>query len=283
MTRRAARAGASGFDANFSSDGATGGNDSATSFDRDASNGDGGVTDGDADGSVAVPGRSLQFDYTPIPDVVTLPDGPTLDLTSALTYEMWIKPFISANIQTVIAKSFGDADGDSTAIWFEGGALHAGINPMAADATVLTYAWPEANNGNWHHVAFTYDDATTAEALYIDGIVVASMQNPNGTPSYDPSHPFSIGADFDRGAFTYGFGGPIDDVRIFSSARTPAQIATDMTGASPLADPDLAAYLPFNEGSGATTADLSSHHLIGSLGANGATNSPMWVSTGAPQ
>lgn len=232
-----------------------------------------------ADSALAVPGRSLQFDPTTAPQVVTIPDTAALDLTSALTWEAWIKPASSSAFESVLMKPSGTQFQDTVSIWFQGD-LHAGINAFQLDDTYVSYTWPAASLNSWHHIAFTYDDATTDETLYIDGVVVGTMKNPNGTPSYDPTHPFLIGSDFDTGGFAGGFDGLIDDVRMFSSVRTAAQIASDMSGASPLGEPSLVLYLPFNEGSGTTTTDLSPNHFVGTFGT--ALNLPSWASDGAP-
>src|SRR5207245_7019439 len=67
----------------------------------------------------------------------------------------------------------------------------------------------------------------------------------------------------------------IDDVRIWDVARTQAQIVQEMNGQVPGAQPHLILYLPFNEGSGATTTDLVAGY-VGTLG-DGAAGKPAWV------
>ncbi len=225
---------------------------------------------------------ALAFDST-APDYVSIGDTATLDLTTAFTYELWMKQSAkSVAVAGLIAKPYGHQHGDTIAIWFEGGSLHAGVNITNVSGT-LTYVWPPAAVGHWHHVAWTYDDTSKAESLYVDGSAVASGNGTFGTPVYD-THPLMIGADIDFDNLNYGFDGLLEDVRIFSVARTPAQVLADMSAVTPLADATLlVASYAFSDGAGTTAHDSSLNHLDGHLGAaTDVTGAPTWTVTSAP-
>jgi len=87
----------------------------------------------------------------------------------------------------------------------------------------------------WHHVAAVGSGGNTA--FYVDGAYV-------GTASYQSRSPVrSIG---NRPAGDQRFGA-VDDVRVWSVARTPAQILAAMSQELVGTEPGLAAYWTFNE------------------------------------
>ena len=81
------------------------------------------------------------------------------------------------------------------------------------------------NDGAWHLVATTYDGSGRASGmqLYVDGAaVVATVGGDSlGTGSILNSGPLSIGAEPDG---SDGFEGNMNDVAVFGTALTPAQI-----------------------------------------------------------
>lgn len=112
------------------------------------------------------------------------------------------------------------------------------------------------SNNTWYHVAGTYDGSVMK--LFLNGVEVGDSlttgslaTNPNveawigGNPPTETSHPWH---------------GGIDEVRIWNTARTPAQlIATgnkELTGN----EAGLVAYYQFNEGTGQTIYDRTGNN-----------------------
>src|SRR5262249_5935653 len=73
--------------------------------------------------------------------------------------------------------------------------------------------------------------------------------------------------------------GRLDDFRLYNVARTQSAIQADMALRLTGTEPNLVAYLPLDEGTGTTAADLSGNGNAGSLGGGGATNMPAWLSS----
>ena len=89
------------------------------------------------------------------------------------------------------------------------------------------------NDGQWHNVALVIDGEAGTMTLYLDGQLVGSV---SGSPQYFGGSFNQIGTGYtDDWPATpggwYGFVGQIDDVRIWSEARTAGQISQDMTTA----------------------------------------------------
>jgi hypothetical protein len=105
--------------------------------------------------------------------------------------------------------------------------------------------------GEWHHVAYVYDGGV--HHLYLDGAEVA-------TGDYPPTHrtPTSCWLGSVDGSREL-YRGKLDEVRIWTMARSAAQIEAEFGGSKVSADPGLVAYWSFNEQPGARVIDRSGH------------------------
>ena len=106
----------------------------------------------------------------------------------------------------------------------------------------------------WAHVAAVYDGATWR--LYLNGGLEATLAV-GGTPRSDSLAHAAIGAALDSAGAPQGwFDGVVDEVRIWSVARTDAEINAGMTAAIPSA-PGLAGRWALDEGLGSVALDSS--------------------------
>ena len=121
----------------------------------------------------------------------------------------------------------------------------------------------------WHHVAVTYDapPGTGCWQIYLDGVAdTAGTTCPNMTPRYDSLQHFGIGAAItSTGTATGAFGGRIDEVRVWSVARTQAEIQASM-GEALITGTGLIGRWGFEDGTTATdsTAPAENGTLVGS-------------------
>lgn len=99
----------------------------------------------------------------------------------------------------------------------------------------------------WHHVAATYDGSTMK--IYVDGVMVASMFDPNINFSSDNQN-LMIGSWSNIGRHLHG---SVDEVRVWNITRTAAQIQHYMNCElpNPLTESGLVAYYRFNQGTDA--------------------------------
>jgi hypothetical protein len=164
-------------------------------------------------------GSALSFDGT---SYVTILDNPSLDLTSGMTLEAWVRPTLTGNIRPVIYKE--RSVGASYALFSanSNSGRPAGSIRTSLDRTVTA---PSAiPSSTWTHLALTYDGTTVR--LFVNGVQVSSTA---------ASGPIAVGSGVLRiGAAPNSsdyFRGLIDDVRIYDRALSPAQIQVDMTTA----------------------------------------------------
>lgn len=93
-------------------------------------------------------------------------------------------------------------------------------------------AWPKMYDGNWHQVAFTYDKATSTGTVYRDG---AQFDKKTGqTIAFENSSNLIVGGfqeaagivgKYADNTWMAGFPGMIDQVRLYGTALTAAEIA----------------------------------------------------------
>ena len=105
--------------------------------------------------------------------------------------------------------------------------------------TTLAAAPAAPSLGTWHHVAYTYDHTT--QRLYLDGNMVATS-----TANSDKRTPTSAWLGTVDGAAEL-FQGKMDEVRIWTVARTPAELLTDMLHGTAPGETGLVAYWTFDD------------------------------------
>ncbi len=210
---------------------------------------------------------------------VTIPDAIDLHPVN-LTAEAWVS-FAQDSppaLVPLLGKPSGNGTEDSFAIWFQDGQLNAGIDP-ASQGTWLSFTL-KLKAADWHHVALTYDDTSHMQRLFLDGIELT--HGAATTPVYDPTHDLMIGADNDTRVVDGFFKGRIADVRLWSVARTAAQIADDVAGCVRADDPTLLLDLPLRDGSGLVVHDRTPHHHDGALAQYTTAGLPTWSCGSAP-
>ncbi len=154
--------------------------------------------------------------------MVSVPDDGDLDLTSTMTLEAWVKPSSAKAWQTVMMKEAPP--------WTESYALYAtGSGAANANAWVGPNGMDPPGNtptGQWTHLAFTLSGGVGR--IYYDGVQISEVA---GMGSASPTNgAFRIGGNTIWG--DEGFTGLIDDVRVYSSALTDAEIAAHVPGAA---------------------------------------------------
>ncbi|HPG40304.1 MAG TPA: FlgD immunoglobulin-like domain containing protein [bacterium] len=213
---------------------------------------------------IAAPGNALAFDG--VDDYVT-----TADIDNALTgftIEAWVKwnPSITTDVQFICGKGVEQLE-----LHTGGGAGANGLRFIPVTGVYLDAA-TVLPTGQWTHIAAVYNPATSVAKLYVNGIE-ETLTNNGPNPLYpavaNTAIPFYIGRRSDN---MYYFKGMIDEVRVWNTVRSQAQIQQYMDiEVSPSAG-GLIEYHDFNEGTpggnnaGVTNLpDLTSNNYDGTL------------------
>jgi hypothetical protein len=119
---------------------------------------------------------------------------------------------------------------------------------------------PTVNDGNWHHVAWSYSNETNLGdgTVYVDGIalnfIISNVSD--NIPPNTQSGAASIGSRIN---------GRLDEVRVWNVARTQAQIQANMYKPLTGSESGLVGYWPFEEGSGTAASDKTTNGNDGTL------------------
>lgn len=189
---------------------------------------------------------ALQFDG--VDDYMSFYGGVFPDADSSKTIEFWLK-----------------SPADGQLLYYPQGYMfyHSNIDKIEWNETFM--GWPQTvgfgllGDGNWHHIAVTYDG--TDARIYVDGVFETvhnyTVFGPSGTgTSY-------LGANGNLTQFI-GAGTVIDEFRVWNGARSGTEIAASMNVVN-LIDPNIRAYYGFDGVNGSIVSDLSGNGNSGTL------------------
>ena len=222
-------------------------------------------------------GRSLAFDGDN--DYVDMgnPGGGELDLGADATVEAWVRfaAAPSGSLYTIASKDEGPG---STNKWIFGYAdNYAGVpnatilhinNPAGNAVFLQSNAWTPTP-GVWYHLAVVKngDDYT----FYRDGVADGTATTAVAVPAAAAS--FEVG----RAEGNLHWNGQIDDLRVWNTARSQAEIQNSKDAALAGTELGLAGYWTFDDGGiSLTAADATTNANVGRLGGTLATTIPAW-------
>jgi len=128
----------------------------------------------------------------------------------------------------------------------------------AASDRVVSNATAQA--GVWTHLAATYEPSSGSLRLYVNGILQDGVGK-HTNRWYHATGTVQLGRGKASGSYTGYWRGGIDDVQVFNRLVTAAEVY-DLSSA-----PTEELFLPFDEGTGTTAADVSGNLRSAQLGA----------------
>ncbi len=195
---------------------------------------------------------------------VNIGNPPALRLTDALTVEAWFRTdeALIGDYRALVTKwHTAGASASYGLYWTTAFGLGFHLN---SEANVPLQAVSRApwNDGQWHHVAGTWDGTTIR--LFVDGYERETVSAPAfGRIAATPNH-VRIGSDHSRSADRF-FVGDVDEVRIWNVARTGDEIRDAMHRPLSGRDPGLAACYRCDGAVTATLFDATTNRCDGSL------------------
>lgn len=178
--------------------------------------------------------------------------------TNTITVESWVYVESYSSLPTVIGNYNGSMqfllriDGNKPTMWVGTPTFQAcnAVNDIPLNT--------------WTHIAGTYDGSNIR--IYVNGVLentvakTGNFQANGNTVKIGESLPSE---DFD---------GKIDNLRIWSDAKTAGDIASNMNSCLGGTEPNLIALYDFNEGTGTTLTDLTGNGHNGTL-----VSGPVWT------
>jgi len=225
-------------------------------------------------GGLFASSSAVTFDGTT--SYIQVPHDSTLDpaTTDTFTWEVWMKSSEDANNLT---GRFIDMGG--------GGPVFLGMNDSdnadyiyeayfnVYDGVGNNYArgTTKINDGKWHHIAGVLESNKTTMNLYVDGKLEGTEE------CVGTGIPASANPNIEIGRYDSGnyFDGELAMIRIFSDARTPAELRTDMFNQHSDMDDtgNLIMMQQFDTGEGTTIYDSANSH-------NGTMTDTSWSTGG---
>ena len=201
--------------------------------------------------------------YTASADKVTVTGYKAISSDSSRTAEAWIKTtatnaaIVSWGQNSAGKKwTFRVQNTNGTA-----GAIRVEVNSGYIVGTTVV------NDGQWHHVACVFDKENSTASnvqqvkLFVDGKEEQISSSSSRTLNTGTTADLCIGNDFSNRYFN----GHLADVRVWSIARTEAQIHADMHRRLAGSETGLEVYLKMDEGTGTALNDSTSNNRDGAL------------------
>ncbi|MGI4864757.1 MAG: LamG-like jellyroll fold domain-containing protein [Janthinobacterium lividum] len=191
------------------------------------------------------------------------------------TIEFWVKTTMAGPTGTNWYDGAGLVDGEIGGVTNDFGIslLNRRVAFGVGGPDVTIQSTTSINDDKWHHIAATRVRSSGLMLLYIDGVQEASSTGKTtSTNSQTAATNLRLGSiQTGLPAGTAFFTGQLDEVRMWSTVRTQAQLAANMNYLLPAGTANLAAYYRLDEGTGTTTSGT------GTGAAGTLTNSPTWV------
>jgi alpha-L-arabinofuranosidase len=180
--------------------------------------------------------------------------GPVVNTAGSFTASAWVDLATVSGYQTVVSIAGTNVAGFFLGLRADTGAFSfARLNSDATGTATIISAPTAPVAGTWYHIVGV-DDATAGTlTLYVDGQSEGSTPYTSG---WAATGNILIGHGFYGGSQVDFVDGSIDDVQLFSSALSAAQVTAL----------DQPAAYSFDDGTGSTAADVSGHGNTLTLG-----------------
>jgi len=207
---------------------------------------------------VAAADTNIALDFDGTNDFVALGNPAQLQITGDMTIEMWVKPDVFGARRNPYAKAYG---GEGTITQEINGTLNYYYGTNGGNGTPYQgfNSGSVLNLGQWNHIAIVRDLTNMQLRWYINGVLTRQ-----GVASYAAATAGSNNVTIGQG-YVSRYDGQIDELRVWSSARTTAQIVSHMDSCLVGNEANLAAYYNFSDGSGTTLTDLTASANHGTL------------------
>jgi len=215
-------------------------------------------------------GKALQFDgSTAYLDCLNSSTF-KFNVTNNFTVEAWVNPTLDSSYRVIVGNSW-TTPGYKLFITIDNRTRFA----LYTSGSNYNYSETDALSAGWHHIAGVWNG--TNVTTYLDGSLNSTPSGVGTVGDIVSTYNLTIGNL--QGESRY-FKGTIDEVAIYSRAKSASEIAADANlfhwDWSPIAmNSNLSAAWHFDDGTGTTTADSSGNGNTGTL-----PTSSMWNFSG---
>ena len=201
------------------------------------------------------PSRSLYFDGRN--DYVNVGVKPSLKVTTNLTLEAWINPQQDSGIRTIVGR-----EGEYLlALSGADNIIHYTVANSKSRSQISTGYSVKSNQ--WSHVAFSFDNGQIK--TYVNGQLIYKYDRIGTIGDANTNqNELRIGNRQGDRISDY-FEGEIDEVRVWNTTRTQAEIQTNLSQKLTGTEQGLVGYWNFEESTGDKVNDLTANNNQGTL------------------
>lgn len=186
---------------------------------------------------------------------ITMGNSPIYNFTSGgFSVEAWIRTDVSSGVQRLVAR--GVPGGSGWAFGTAGKRLRLSLYGQA-DLTTVNEHLVE---GVWTHVGVVFDESLDAR-FFVNGQRVETIAGAVAPAS--SIQPLFLGRN--SASTLNPYTGTLDELRIWNTTRSDAEMAFSFDSAVNVGDPALVGYWRFDESGGTNANDLSQSGLSGTL------------------
>ena len=159
---------------------------------------------------------------------IRVPHSPSLDLPNGLTVEFW---FNNLRTDSYVYGLIANRGSETGPIPFGINVTSSGLavyfkDPSVSSSFETTPYLPVPTPRTWHHLAATYQQATSSNVLvsaYLDGALIQSASWPGNLANLLNTNPITIGASMEYPTYEY-FNGVIDEVSLYNRALSSSEV-----------------------------------------------------------
>ncbi len=170
---------------------------------------------------------------------VEIPDSPSVSITGAISIDAWINPTTTLAFQTILSKYDSPANQLSYILGVNAGGGLRFVVYQTGNGSILRgvdTATGLVPTGTFTHVAATFDPATQAIKIYVNGVDTnaALLAGSTSVPAiFDSTAAVRIGDVIDSGGGSVLFAGLIDEVDLFNRALSAVEVQAIYNAGTP--------------------------------------------------
>lgn len=203
-------------------------------------------------------------------------DSASTSITGNMTIEAWVKfESLTGTTMTIVGK-YHTGTSQQSYIFFHDGVsqLYLGVSSNGSNVNFGNVSWTPTL-ATWYHVAVVYTTGGTAD-FYVNGVQQGLQATGLNTSIYNSSEKCAVGAVGPNGGASGYFDGLIDDVRLWATNRSQAQIQANYTTELVGNETNLNAYWKLNNAY--TDSTSNANDLTASGSPVFSTDVPPWDS-----
>ncbi|HIJ26789.1 MAG TPA: hypothetical protein HPP79_14105, partial [Gammaproteobacteria bacterium] len=185
-------------------------------------------------------------------DYIKVQDQSVLDISGSMTIEGWFKPTEGVGTEILVARwDYANSD-RSFQLYLSNGALYYNLSDDGTNSISSGGGMGASLSTNaWAHVALVYDQTAGAVYGYLNGeLIHTRLISASEDPGFSGIHQGNSDLLFGEQMAGHGgyFQGEMDEIRLWSSARSETEIQNTMYEELAGSETNLNGYWKFNEG-----------------------------------